>query len=88
MNIENETQATLDAYTVEKAKPSFGANCLLARRLVEQGVLFVQLYHTNWDHHGCSYCDRHLLQVQPNRTRQDRRNNSKQEIPTGTGIIT
>ena len=52
MNIENETQATLDAYTVEKAKPSFGANCLLARRLVERGVRFVQLYHTTWDHHG------------------------------------
>jgi arylsulfatase A-like enzyme len=33
-------------------KPSFANNCLLARRLVERGVRFVQLYHTNWDHHG------------------------------------
>ena len=33
-------------------KPSFANNCLLARRLVERGVRFVQLYHTDWDHHG------------------------------------
>ena len=56
------------------------------------GILYYEFTQiqitTNWDHHGCSYCDRHLLQVQPNRTRQDRRNNSKQEIPTGTGSIT
>ncbi len=36
----------------EKDKPSFARNCLLARRLVERGVRFVQLYHTNWDSHG------------------------------------
>ncbi len=35
-----------------RAKPSFATNCLLARRLVERGVRFVQLYHTDWDHHG------------------------------------
>ena len=52
MNIGGETQATLDAYAIEAGRPSFGANCLVARRLVERGVRFVQLYHTNWDHHG------------------------------------
>ena len=39
-------------YGAEPGKPSFATNCLLARRLVERGVRFVQLYHTDWDHHG------------------------------------
>jgi uncharacterized protein (DUF1501 family) len=37
---------------VDPAVPSYARNCLLARRLVERGVRFVQLYHTDWDHHG------------------------------------
>ncbi|GMV92555.1 MAG: hypothetical protein AMXMBFR82_23330 [Candidatus Hydrogenedentota bacterium] len=52
MDLSQETQATLDLYGIEPGKPSFAYNCLLARRLVERGVRFVQLYHTNWDHHG------------------------------------
>ena len=52
MEIRRETQTTLDNYAVKPSEPSFAANCLLARRLVERGVRFVQLYHTNWDHHG------------------------------------
>ena len=52
VDLRDESQATLDAYGVEIGKPSYAANCLLARRLVERGVRFVQLYHTNWDHHG------------------------------------
>ncbi len=52
MNLERESDATLRLYGVEKDKPSFARNCLLARRLVERGVRFVQLYHTNWDSHG------------------------------------
>lgn len=51
-DLSGETQATLDLYGVEKDKPSFARNCLLARRLVERGTRFVQLYHTNWDSHG------------------------------------
>jgi hypothetical protein len=47
-----ETAATLKMYGAEPGKPSFASNCLLARRLVERGVRFVQLYHTDWDHHG------------------------------------
>lgn len=58
MDLSDETQATLDAYGVDPAKPSFARNCLLARRMIEQGVRFVQLYHTDWDHHGNS--DTHL----------------------------
>ncbi|MEZ6057806.1 MAG: DUF1501 domain-containing protein [Planctomycetaceae bacterium] len=52
MDLSGETQGTLDLYGCEPAKPSFARNCLLARRLVEQGTRFVQLYHTDWDHHG------------------------------------
>ena len=39
-------------YGAEPGKASFANNCLLARRLVERGVRFVQLYHTDWDHHA------------------------------------
>lgn len=53
MDTSDESQATLDMYGIKDAKEtSFARNCLLARRLVERGVRFVQLYDTNWDHHG------------------------------------
>jgi len=52
IDLSGESKATLDLYGVETGKPSFARNCLLARRLVERGVRFVQLYHTNWDSHG------------------------------------
>ncbi len=52
MNVADETQETLDLYGAEPGKPTFANNCLLARRLVQKGVRFVQLYHTDWDHHG------------------------------------
>jgi len=52
IDITGESEATLKLYGIEKDKPSFARNCLLARRLVERGVRFVQLYHTNWDSHG------------------------------------
>jgi hypothetical protein len=48
----NETQRTLDLYGIRSADGSFGANCLMARRLAERGVRFIQLYHRDWDHHG------------------------------------
>ncbi len=52
MDFSQESAADLEAYGVKPGEPSFAANCLLARRLVERGVRFVQLYHTNWDSHG------------------------------------
>jgi hypothetical protein len=52
MELEKESAETLALYGAEPGKPSFANNCLLARRLVERGVRFVQLYHTDWDHHG------------------------------------
>lgn len=52
MDLHGETKETLELYGAEPGKHSFANNCLLARRLVERGVRFVQLYHTDWDHHG------------------------------------
>jgi len=52
MDVSNETQETLDLYGTNGSDGSFASNCLLARRLAERGVRFVQLYHRGWDHHG------------------------------------
>jgi hypothetical protein len=52
IDLGSETVETLRLYGAEPGRPSFANNCLLARRLVERGVRFVQLYHTNWDHHS------------------------------------
>lgn len=54
MDIASESKATLDLYGAEPGQASFANNCLLARRLVERGTRFVQLYHTSWDQHGGS----------------------------------
>ncbi len=54
IDISGESKATLDLYGVDPKQASFARNCLLARRLVERGTRFVQLYHTNWDSHGGS----------------------------------
>ncbi len=52
VDLSGESEATLKLYGVDKDTPSFARNCLLARRLVERGSRFIQLYHTNWDSHG------------------------------------
>lgn len=52
IDISGESKATLDLYGAKPGQASFANNCLLARRLVERGTRFVQLYHTSWDHHG------------------------------------
>jgi len=52
MNIQGEPEHVLKLYGAEPGKASFANNALLARRLVQRGVRFVQLYHTNWDQHG------------------------------------
>jgi hypothetical protein len=52
MDISREPKRTLDMYGAEPGKPSFANNCLLARRLLERGVRFVQLFHESWDQHG------------------------------------
>ncbi|MEI8019753.1 MAG: DUF1501 domain-containing protein, partial [Schlesneria sp.] len=53
MDLSNESAHTFEMYGEDSKKPgTYSANCLLARRLVERGVRFIQLYHRDWDHHG------------------------------------
>ncbi len=52
MDISKESPKTLELYGAQPGDGSFAANCLLARRLAERGVRFIQLYHRDWDHHG------------------------------------
>ncbi|MBI3191697.1 MAG: DUF1501 domain-containing protein, partial [Pedosphaera parvula] len=52
MDISKETPETLALYGAEPGKSSFANNCLLARRLLERGVRFVNVYHGGWDHHS------------------------------------
>jgi len=66
MDIAGETAETLALYGIaDRREATYARNCLLARRLVERGVRFVQLYHTNWDHHGgtTENLEKHLPEV-------------------------
>jgi hypothetical protein len=67
VDFSDEPRHVLEMYGTEGADGSFAANCLLARRLAERGVRFIQLYHRGWDHHNdlvkfmgicCGLCDR------------------------------
>ncbi|MCY2934213.1 MAG: DUF1501 domain-containing protein [Planctomycetota bacterium] len=51
MEIQNEPKETLELYGCTPGDGSFASNCLLARRLAQKGVRFIQLYHRDWDHH-------------------------------------
>ena len=52
MDIGKEPKHIIEAYGAEPGKSSYANNCLLARRLAERGVRFIQLYHRGWDHHN------------------------------------
>lgn len=52
MDISDESPDTLALYGAEPGKASFANNCLLARRMIERGVRFINLYHGDWDHHS------------------------------------
>jgi len=52
MDVKGEPKHILDLYGTQGGDGSFAANCLLARRLAERGVRFIQLYHRDWDHHS------------------------------------
>jgi hypothetical protein len=51
-DVSKEPQSVLDLYGCKPGDGSFASNCLLARRMAERGVRFIQLYHKDWDHHG------------------------------------
>ena len=52
MDLKQESKSTLESYGAKPGGASFSNNCLLARRMVERGVRFVQLFDQGWDHHG------------------------------------
>jgi hypothetical protein len=52
MDTSKEPASVLEAYGAKPGDGSYASNCLLARRLAERGVRFIQLYHRDWDHHG------------------------------------
>jgi len=52
MNLKSESKATLEMYGADPDKPSFARACLLARRMIERGVRFVNIYHEGWDAHS------------------------------------
>lgn len=52
VNMAQEPKHVLEMYGAKPGDGSFASNCLLARRLAERGVRFIQLYHRDWDHHG------------------------------------
>ena len=52
VDMSKEPQKTLEMYGAKPGDGSFASNCLLARRLAERGVRFIQLYHRDWDHHS------------------------------------
>ncbi|MCX6606451.1 MAG: DUF1501 domain-containing protein [Acidobacteria bacterium] len=64
-DLSKEPDSTFDLYGPDARKPgTFAYNCLMARRLAERGVRFIQLYHRDWDHHGG------LPKAMPNRCRE------------------
>ena len=63
-DLSKESQTTLDAYGAKVGGAGFANNCLLARRMVERGVRFVQLFDQGWDHHN------NVFNVLPNKCKQ------------------
>ena len=68
MDISREPKAIQEMYGIEPGKVSFANNCLLARRLLEHGTRFVQLFHWGWDQHGTNK-ETDLLEGLPKQTR-------------------
>ena len=68
-DLQSEPAHVHELYGTQPGKNSFANNCLLARRMVERGVRFVQLYHRGWDHHGTDKSD-DILHGLPNMCQQ------------------
>jgi uncharacterized protein (DUF1501 family) len=66
-DLSSEPAAMLDLYGATPGKASFAINCLLARRLAERGVRFIQLYHRHWDHHGLDDKSQNIMHGLPAR---------------------
>ena len=72
VDMSNEPAHVLEMYGAKPGDGSFASNCLLARRLAERGVRFIQLYHRDWDHHG-DIQEQHRAQGARRSTRRRRR---------------
>jgi hypothetical protein len=70
MDISHEPKSMHELYGTSPGQASFANNCLLARRLVERGTRFVQLFHNGWDHHGTSEAEDIQHQGLPRRCRE------------------
>ena len=69
LDIDSEPASVREMYGIEPGKVSFANNCLLARRLAERGVRFIQLYHWGWDSHGTGEGD-DIVHSLPKRCRE------------------
>jgi hypothetical protein len=69
-DLSTEPTSVLDMYGTQPGEASFATNCLLARRLAERGVRFIQLYHRHWDHHGFNEKDQNIMHGLPARCRE------------------
>ncbi len=69
VDLKLESQETLDLYGAKPGQPSFANNCILARRMLERGSRFIQLYHRGWDSHGTGTGD-DLMHALPARCRE------------------
>ncbi len=66
MDISQETQETHEMYGTKPGETSFANNCLLARRLAERGVRFIQLFDWGWDSHGAKAAKRSISDSKTN----------------------
>lgn len=69
VDLKKESQETLDLYGAKAGQPSFATNCILARRMLERGSRFIQLYHRGWDSHGTGTGD-DLMHALPARCKE------------------
>ena len=86
--LSKEPASIHELYGTEPGQASFANNCLLARRLVERGVRFVQLYHRGWDTHGASFGE-DIVEKLPHLCRQtDRRSTRCSPISSSAACST
>ena len=89
MDIIKEPKSIHELYGTEPGKVSFANNCLLARRLVERGVRFVQLYHWGWDSHGTSPGDDIVTSLPEHcRTSDQAERRARRTISSSAGSLT
>src|SRR5262249_59206989 len=77
MDLRRESRATLELYGADPARPSFARACLLARRMIERGVRFVNIYNEGWDAHTDLVANHRTNSPPPDRPPPPPSNNSQ-----------